>query len=61
MLNRATFQNDHNKFNTNYHKPVLIISGIMSFLGLENEEEKEDELITTLKRSVLLIQVYLIA
>jgi len=47
----------HRNYNVN-PAPILLVSGVMSFLGLNNqEEEKEDELIMTLKRSVLLMQV----
>lgn len=38
--------------------PIILFGGIMTFLGLAKEdEEKEPELITILKRSILLIQV----
>ncbi|XP_065340425.1 tetratricopeptide repeat protein 19 homolog, mitochondrial-like [Cloeon dipterum] len=52
----CSFSSPKQFHNQNYSKFILI-SGVMSFLGLEKEkEEKDDELIMTLKRSVLLMQ-----
>jgi hypothetical protein len=35
----------------------FVSAGLLSFLGLKDDSEKEPELITTIKRGILLIQV----
>lgn len=54
-LKRKTFQDDSR---SSYFKgEIFLYSGVMSLFGLQKEDaEKEDELIMTLKRSVLLMQ-----
>lgn len=53
-LKSKTFHDDSRSY---FRGKIFLFSGVMSFLGLEQEsEEKEDELIMTLKRSVLLMQ-----
>jgi len=37
----------------------FVSAGLLSFLGLKDDSEKEPELITTIKRGILLIQVWI--
>jgi len=52
--NRYTRKNDRPSANIG---PCFLSAGLLSFLGLKDDSEKEPELITTIKRGILLIQV----
>jgi hypothetical protein len=53
-LERKNYQNDSRSY---FKGEIFLYCGVMSLFGLQKEDaEKEDELIMTLKRSVLLMQ-----
>jgi len=52
--NRSTRKNDRPSANIGL---CFVSAGLLSFLGLKDDSEKEPELITTIKRGILLIQV----
>lgn len=54
--NRSTRKNDRPSLNTGLY---FVSAGLLSFLGLKDDSEKEPELITTIKRGILLIQVWI--
>jgi hypothetical protein len=53
-LERKNYQDDSRSY---FKREIFLYCGVMSLFGLQKEDaEKEDELIMTLKRSVLLMQ-----
>jgi len=52
--NRSTRKNDWPSANIGL---CFVSAGLLNFLGLKDDSEKEPELITTIKRGILLIQV----
>lgn len=42
---------------TKNQNPIMLFSGILTFLGLKKKDEEESELIMAIKRGVLCIQV----
>lgn len=61
-LNRLYFGPSYTqRYNFRKTQQSIVLSGILTFLGLQKPtpEERESELITTMKRGILLIQVQL--